>query len=206
MPIAFESWLCGLLQADIEVLAFRHAEDRPSQVLDRPQDHFGADPMAGEAEGRAVDEGLHVAAGVDRLGDAREHPERRTVPALLVGVLDVVVDEREVVDQLDSGGKRSARLIDPPAHSAHERRRRERARLPATRRRSSVSSTAPSSSRPPRAYSPRDPEAFGRVGRVGAFEDGVHLLLDRLDQGGIERLGRRIGIGHSLAFRWNERK
>ena len=45
----------------------------------------------------------HV-AGVDRLGDAVERPQRRAVAALAIAVLDVVVDEAEVVTQLDGGG------------------------------------------------------------------------------------------------------
>ena len=48
----------------------------------------------------------HV-AGVDRLGDAVERPERRPVAPLAVAVLDVVVDEAEVVAELDGGGARA---------------------------------------------------------------------------------------------------
>ena len=40
-------------------------------------------------------------AGVDRLRDAVDGPERRAVAALDVAVLDVVVDEAEVVAELD---------------------------------------------------------------------------------------------------------
>ena len=45
-------------------------------------------------------------AGVDRLRDAVDRPERRAVAALDVAVLDVVVDEREVVAELDRRGTR----------------------------------------------------------------------------------------------------
>ena len=44
-----------------------------------------------------------------RLGHAEDHPQRRAVVALDVAVLDVVVDEREVVAQLDGRGTRQRR-------------------------------------------------------------------------------------------------
>ncbi len=44
----------------------------------------------------------HV-AGVDRLGDAMESPQRGSMAPLEVMVLDVVVDEAEVVAELDGG-------------------------------------------------------------------------------------------------------
>ncbi len=43
-------------------------------------------------------------AGVDRLGDAEDSPQRGAVAALDVAVLDVVVDQAEVVAELDCGG------------------------------------------------------------------------------------------------------
>ena len=50
-------------------------------------------------------------AGVDRLRDAVERPQRRAVAALEVAVLDVVVDEAEVVAELDRGGARQRPLV-----------------------------------------------------------------------------------------------
>src|SRR4029079_6577154 len=50
-------------------------------------------------------------AGVDRLGDPVDRPERRPVASLHVAVLDVVVDEAEIVAQLDRRGARTRALV-----------------------------------------------------------------------------------------------
>ena len=65
--------------------------------------------MSREAEvGQSVERDPRQAeqrvAGVDRLRDAVDRPQRGPVAALEVAVLDVVVDEAEVVAELDRGG------------------------------------------------------------------------------------------------------
>ncbi len=72
--------------------------------------------MVAEAElGQAVEgdpaEDEDRIAGVDRLGNAVERPQRRAMAALQVGILDVVVDQAEVVAQLDRRRAGQGRLI-----------------------------------------------------------------------------------------------
>ena len=90
-------------QRDVDVLAL--AQRQAGLVVEA---HQAQDRPVGEAEvGQAVEGDPRQAeqrvAGVDRLGDAVDRPQRRAVAALDVAVLDVVVDEREVVAELDRG-------------------------------------------------------------------------------------------------------
>ena len=50
-------------------------------------------------------------AGVDRLGHTVDRPQRGAVATFRVAVLDVVVDQREVVAELDRGGPRERALV-----------------------------------------------------------------------------------------------
>jgi hypothetical protein len=53
---------------------------------------------------------VHQIAGVDRLLDADDRPDGRATAAGAISVLDVVVDEREAVDQLETDGARKGRV------------------------------------------------------------------------------------------------
>ena len=93
-----------LARGDVDVLALAQGEAR--LVV---QAHEAQDLGVGEAEvGQAMEGDARQAeqrvAGVDRLRDAVDGPQRRPVAALAVAVLDVVVDEAEVVAELDGGG------------------------------------------------------------------------------------------------------
>ena len=79
--------------------------------------------MVAEAElGQAMEgdpaEDEDGVAGVDRLGNAVQRPQRRAMPALEVGVLDVVVDQAEVVAELDRRRPRQGRLVRAPVIEA----------------------------------------------------------------------------------------
>ena len=96
---------------DVDVLAL--AQRQAGLVVEA---HQAQDRAVGEAEvGQAVEgdarQAEHRVAGVDRLRDAVDRPQRRAVAALDVAVLDVVVDEREVVAELDRGGARQRALV-----------------------------------------------------------------------------------------------
>ncbi len=62
----------------------------------------------------------HPIAGVDPLGKPPQFPDRRTAAARLTLILDVVVDEREVVDKLDAGGDRQRSLGDAAGGAASQ--------------------------------------------------------------------------------------
>src|ERR1700680_4208109 len=68
--------------------------------------------------------GEHAVAGVDALLGAPDRPHRRAMAAQLVTVLNVVVDQREVVDQLDSdGGRQRPGGLAPERLAGPERQR-----------------------------------------------------------------------------------
>ncbi len=71
-------------------------------------------------EQRRVAERAHRVAGRQRGRDTVAHPERRAPVAQLVSVLDVVVDEREVVQQLDRG-RRGERVFRRRAFGLRDR-------------------------------------------------------------------------------------
>ena len=79
----------------------REVEDPLRRKAQLPQ------TLHGEAGDR-----VHTVSGVDRLRHAPDGPYRRAVVSRRVLVLDVVVDEREVVEQLDrrDGGQDALRL------------------------------------------------------------------------------------------------
>ena len=69
----------------------------------------GEHPLRGRLlEQHLESQGGQSVAGDDGGPDAELAPHRRAMPALVVAVDDVVVDEREVVDQLDRDGARHA--------------------------------------------------------------------------------------------------
>ena len=91
----------GFAHRDVDVLALAQRQAGLVEQAHQAQ-HLGV----GEAEvGQSVERDARQAeqrvAGVDRLGHAVDRPQRRSVAALDVAVLDVVVDEREVVAELD---------------------------------------------------------------------------------------------------------
>ena len=96
--------LVRLARRDVDVLAL--AQGQAGLVV---QAHQAQDLGVGEAEvGQPMEGDARQAeqrvAGVDRLRDAVDRPQRRAVAALGVAVLDVVVDEAEVVPELDGRG------------------------------------------------------------------------------------------------------
>ena len=94
---------------DVEVLALAQRDARLVVQAHQPEHGPVGEAEVGQAMERDPAEAEQHVAGVDRLGDAVERPQRRAVAALAVVVLDVVVDEAEVVAQLDRGGARAAR-------------------------------------------------------------------------------------------------
>ena len=96
---------------DVEVLAL--AQGEAGLVVEA---HQAQHRPVGEAEvGQPVEGDPRQAeqrvAGVDRLGDAVDGPQGGAVATLDVAVLDVVVDEREVVPELDRGGAGQRPLV-----------------------------------------------------------------------------------------------
>ena len=91
---------------DVEVLALAQRDARVVVQAHEPEDGPIREAEVGQAMERDPAEAEQHVAGVDRLGDAVQRPERGPVAALAVVVLDVVVDQAEVVAQLDRGGAR----------------------------------------------------------------------------------------------------
>ena len=89
---------------DVEVLALAQRDARLVVQAHQPEHRSIGEAEVGQAVQRDPAEAEQHVAGVDRLGDAVLRPERRSVAALAVVVLDVVVDEAEVVAELDRGG------------------------------------------------------------------------------------------------------
>ena len=74
--------------------------ETPGQVEDGGRRHAALL----QVEQRQIGQHVHAVAGVDRLRFAPQLPHRRAVVAHGVAVFDVVVDEREVVQQLQRHG------------------------------------------------------------------------------------------------------
>ena len=96
---------------DVDVLALAQRQARLVVEAHQAQDRAVGEAEVGQpVEGDARQAEQRV-AGVDRLRDAVDRPQRRAVAALDVAVLDVVVDEREVVAELDRRGARQRALV-----------------------------------------------------------------------------------------------
>ena len=95
---------------DVDVLAL--AERQAGLVVEAHQaQHLCvAEAELGQPVERDPGEDEHGVAGVDRLRDPVDGPQRRPVAPLAIAVLDVVVDEAEVVAQLHGGGARQGRI------------------------------------------------------------------------------------------------
>ena len=96
--------LVRFARRDVDVLALAQRDARLVVQAHQAEDLRVAEAEVRQAVERDPAEAEQHVAGVDRLGDAVERPERRAVAALAVAVLDVVVDEAEVVAELDGGG------------------------------------------------------------------------------------------------------
>ena len=88
---------------DVEVLALAQREAGLVEEAHQAQDGPVREAEVGQAVEGDPRQAEQRVAGVDRLRDAVDRPERRAVAALDVAVLDVVVDEAEVVAELDGG-------------------------------------------------------------------------------------------------------
>ena len=98
--------LVRLAGGDVDVLALAQRQARLVEQPHQPQDLRVGEAELGQPVERDARQAEQRVAGVDRLGDAVDRPQRRSVAALGVAVLDVVVDEAEVVAQLDRGRAR----------------------------------------------------------------------------------------------------
>ena len=103
--------LVGLAGRDVDVLALAQGDAGLVVEAHQPEDLAIAEAEVGQAVERDAAEAEEHVAGVDRLGDAVERPQRRPVAALAVAVLDVVVDEAEVVAELDGRGARQGGAV-----------------------------------------------------------------------------------------------
>ena len=146
------------------------------------------------------DEAEQHVAGVDRLGDAVERPERRPVAALAVAVLDVVVDEAEVVAELDGGG---ARQRAPCGRRRSRRRRGGRgaagSACPTARRRGRArGGSGPSRRR--RAVDGSRSSTTRRISRLGVGDERleVEVARDGGHRGQCSRIGANMRARSSL--------
>ena len=96
---------------DIDVLALAQGQARLVVQAHQAQDRRVGEAQVGQTMEGDPREAEHRVAGVDRLGDAVDGPQRRPVAAFAVAVLDVVVDEAEVVAELDRGGAGQRALV-----------------------------------------------------------------------------------------------
>jgi hypothetical protein len=90
-------------EGDVEELALADAYAGLVEQRGDVEDAFGRKAVRAQALQRLARDGVHPVAGVDRLRYTPDGPDRRAVMAARVLVLDVVVDEREVVQQLHRG-------------------------------------------------------------------------------------------------------
>ena len=89
---------------DVHELALAQREAR-LVVQAHQRQHLGVrEAQIGQPVERHARQREQRVAGVDRLRHAPHRPQRGSMPALDVAVLDVVVDQAEVVAQLDGGG------------------------------------------------------------------------------------------------------
>ena len=119
----------AVLEGDVELLAL----DQPQASVLQLRDHLErplrvqaaiAEPQQGEAGER-----VHAVAGVDRLRDAGDGPERGAAAPGFALILDVVVEQREVMDELDGGGGREGLLDFAPQRLRREQQRRRAQQL-----------------------------------------------------------------------------
>ncbi len=168
LVVRLDGDVVAALEADVEVLPF--AQRQAGLVVDLHEvEHASVvvvlaveEPIQGEPAERE-----ERIAGVDRGRDAPQRPERGPVPALAVGVLDVVVDEAEVVPELERRGAGKGLLVVPAEGLVGEDAEQRADPLPAPLRRVGI-----------------EPEVVGehlveRPGRAGALvQDVRHLGLD----------------------------
>ena len=96
---------------DVDVLALAQRQARLVVQAHQAQDRRVGEAEVGQPVERDPRQAEQRVAGVDRLGDAVDGPQRRPVAALDVAVLDVVVDEAEVVAELDRRGAGQRALV-----------------------------------------------------------------------------------------------
>ena len=93
--------LVRFARRDVDVLALAQRQARLVVQAHQPQDLGVGEAEVGQSVERDPRQAEQRVAGVDRLRDAVDRPQRRPMASLAVAVLDVVVDEAEVVPELD---------------------------------------------------------------------------------------------------------
>ena len=93
------------LEADVEELSLAHADAGLVREIREVEDAFRREATSPQALHGEPGDRVHAVSGVDRLRHAPDGPHRGAMVPRRVLVLDVVVDEREVVQQLDRRGR-----------------------------------------------------------------------------------------------------
>ena len=112
------------LELQIERLPVTHRAMRVVQTLDDVERSRGTKQRL-RAHQREKTQRTHRVAGIDRLGDAVHAPQRAASVTKLIAILDVVVNQRIVVQQLHRGSC-IERMLERRAFGfadAHEHRR-----------------------------------------------------------------------------------
>ena len=138
--------------------------------------------------------GEHAVAGIDALLGAPDRPDGGAMAAELVAVLDVVVDQREVVDQLDGDGRGERPVRVSAERLARPERQRRADALPG-----GIVCRAALRVRPPKVVCGHLAEQPTRP-RPGLPETVVEQLRVPVEKRG-QRLDRRRCIDVEYAFR-----
>jgi hypothetical protein len=95
--------LVRFARRDVDVLPFAQRQARLVEEAHQPDDLGVGEAEVGQSMESDPGQAEQRVAGVDRLRDPVDRPQRRAMATLGVAVLDVVVDEAEVVAELDRG-------------------------------------------------------------------------------------------------------
>ncbi len=102
--IEFHADLALAFKAHVEMLAFAERQAGAVKEAGQRQDGLGINAGASQFQKSQASDTEEAVAGIDCLGLAPQLPERRAMMTERVAIFDVVVDEREIMDQLNGSG------------------------------------------------------------------------------------------------------
>ena len=156
------------------MLAFRQAEAGGVERGRGAQYRVRRHAELGRLQQRQLRDHQHRVTGIDALGLAPDRPDRAPIPALGAAVLDIVVDQREVVYELDGGSRGKSRPIVAADRVSRQQAEHGSDQLPGRR---------------------GDRQAFVSPAQVvfehPAQDGGLGAQADRVPQFGLDLLGKR---------------
>jgi hypothetical protein len=99
--VIFRRHMCPAFEFEVLDLAADDLDRHPVELIDKFQQRFRLDEVRIRAQEGALGDREEGIPGIDRLGISPDSPNRGAMASVRAAVLDIVVDQREIVQEFD---------------------------------------------------------------------------------------------------------